>query len=202
MRYTIGIIGSGNIGRGLALHLAKTPHNLLITNSRGADSLTDLVTSIGGSLRAADLVATIQQADVLFLATPWSKLEEVAQVMGAHSGKILVDATNNIVSTSPFELADTGGKTTGSYTAALFPQQRLVKAFNTLPAATLALPAQNSAGSRVIVLSGDDPEAKSIVADVAQAMGFAPIDLGTLQEGGKLQDMGGAFSGVNLIKSA
>ncbi|CCH52971.1 NADP oxidoreductase coenzyme F420-dependent [Fibrisoma limi BUZ 3] len=200
MSYTIGIIGSGNIGRGLATHLAKTQYKLLLTNRRGAESLTDLVVSIGGSLRAADLAETIHQADVLFLALPWSQLEGLAQAMAPYRGKILVDATNNVVSMSPFQLADIGGKTTGEYVADLFPHQRLVKAFNTLGAATLALPPQNDTGNRVIVLSGDDTEAKKVVADLAQSMGFAPIDLGTLAEGGKLQDMGNAFSGIELIK--
>ncbi|CAN5483226.1 NADPH-dependent F420 reductase [soil metagenome] len=200
MSYTIGIIGSGHIGRGLATHLAKTNYRVLITNSRGAASLTDLVSSIGGSLTAADFSQTIAQADVLFIAVPWTQLPDLANELKGYSGKIIVDATNNIVSVSPFRLADTAGKSTGEYVAGLFPAQRVVKAFNTLAAATLAQPSQTSLGTTVIVISGDDADAKREIADIATAMGFEPIDLGTFEQGGHLQDVGGALSGVELIK--
>jgi predicted dinucleotide-binding enzyme len=200
MSYTIGIIGSGHIGRALATHLAKTTYPVLITNSRGPASLTDLVASIGGSVTAADFSQTIAQADVLFIAVPWTQLPEVASELQGYSGKVIVDATNNIVSVSPFQLADTAGKTTGEFVAALFPAQRVVKAFNTLGAATLAQPSQTNLGATVIIMSGDDADAKKAVADITKAMGFEPIDIGTLKEGGHLQDMGGALSGIELVK--
>ncbi|SFE59919.1 NADPH-dependent F420 reductase [Spirosoma endophyticum] len=200
MSYTIGIIGSGHIGRGLATHLAKTTYPVLITNSRGPASLTDLVASIGGSLQAADFSQTIAQADVLFIAVPWAQVPDLANQLQGYNGKILVDATNNIVSVSPFQLADTGGKPTGEYVAALFPGQRVVKAFNTLAAATLVQPSQTSLGNSVIIISGDDAEAKKEVADITRAMGFEPIDIGTFRQGGHLQDVGGALSGIELIK--
>ena len=200
MSYTIGIIGSGHIGRALATHLAKTNYRVLITNSRGAASLADLVASIGGSLTAADLSQTIAQADVLFIAVPWTQLPDLASELKGYNGKIIIDATNNIVSVSPFRLADTAGKSTGEYVAGLFSAQRVVKAFNTLAAATLAQPSQTSLGTTVIVISGDDADAKKEVAGITTAMGFEPIDIGTFELGGHLQDVGGALSGFELIK--
>lgn len=200
MSYTIGIVGSGHIGRGLATHLAKTNYPVLITNSRGSASLIDLVASIGGSLTAADFSQTIDQADVLFIAVPWTQLPDLANELKSYSGKIIVDATNNIVSVSPFRLADTAGKSTGEYVAELFPTQRVVKAFNTLAAATLAQPSQTSLGTTAIIISGDDADAKKEVADITKAMGFEPIDIGTFKQGGPLQDVGGALSGFELIK--
>ena len=200
MSYTIGIIGSGHIGRGLATHLAKTTHRVLLTNSRGPASLTDLVASIGGSLTAADFKETIAQADVLFIAIPWTQLPDLATELQGHSGKIIVDATNNIITFSPLELADTAGKSTGEYVSDLFPAHRVVKAFNTLPAATLAQPSQTNLGSTVIFINGDDDDAKKDVADITKAMGFEPIDIGTFKQGGPLQDVGGAFAGIELIK--
>ncbi|GAB3798136.1 NADPH-dependent F420 reductase [Spirosoma humi] len=200
MSYTIGIIGSGHIGHGLAAHLARTNYPVLITNSRGAASLADLVASIGGSLTAADFSQTIAQADVLFIAVPWTQLPDLANELQGYNGKILVDATNNIVSVSPFRLADTAGKSTGEYVAELFPRQRVVKAFNTLAAATLAQPSPTSLGQTVIVISGDDADAKKEVADITKAMGFEPVDLGTFRQGGHLQDVGGALSGIEFIQ--
>ncbi|SOD96947.1 NADPH-dependent F420 reductase [Spirosoma fluviale] len=200
MSYTIGIIGSGHIGRGLATHLAKTNYPVLITNSRGPASLTNLLSSISGSLTAADLSQTIARADVLFIAVPWAQIPDVARELQNSSGKIIVDASNNIVSVSPFRLADTAGKSTGEYVADLFPTHRVVKAFNTLAAATLAEPSQTNVGSTVIFMSGDHVDAKKEVADITKAMGFEPIDLGTFKQGGHLQDVGGALSGFELIK--
>ena len=200
MSYTIGIIGSGNIGRGLATHLSKTNHQVMLVNSRGAESLEDLVASIGGSLKAGELKETIQQSDIIFIAVPWTSLTNLAKEFTGYEGKIVVDATNNIVSVSPFRLADLGGKSTGEFVSDLLPAQKVVKAFNTLSAATLAQPTKSSDGTTVIVISGDDIAAKKQVATIAEAMGFAPIDIGTFKEAGKLQDVGGPLSGIELIK--
>ena len=196
---TIGIIGSGNIGRGLATHLAATSYPVLIANRHGRASLSELVSSIGGSLTAADLGAAIAQSDILFIAVPWTEVPNLARELEGHQGKIIVDATNNIVSVNPFRLADTGGKPTGAYVAGLLPGQRVVKAFNTLAAATLARPTQNNVGRTVIFLSGDDAEAKQAVATVTEAMSFTPVDIGTFQQGGHLQDIGGVLSSTEFI---
>jgi predicted dinucleotide-binding enzyme len=200
MSYKIGIIGSGNIGQGLAVHLSKTNYQVLLANSRGPESLQELVASIGGSLKAGELRETIRQSDVIFIAVPWTGLTNLAKEFNGYEGKIIVDATNNIVSVSPFSLADLGGKSTGEFVADLLPAQKIVKAFNTLSAATLAQPTKSTDGTTVIVISGDDPEAKKQVATIAEGMGFAPVDLGTFNEAGKIQDVGGALSGIELIK--
>ncbi|QKZ15320.1 NADPH-dependent F420 reductase [Spirosoma sp. KUDC1026] len=200
MDHIIGIIGAGHIGRGLAIHLVKTTFPVLIANSREPESLNELVASIGGSLKATGLQEIIAQADILFIAIPWSQLPELAGELKKYSGKIIVDATNNIVSFNPFVLADTAGKTTGEYVAALFPAQRVVKAFNTLAAAILTQPGSGDAGRTVIFISGDDSDAKREVASLIEVMSFEPIDIGTLKEGGKLQDAGGALSGIELIR--
>lgn len=200
MTKTIGIIGAGHIGRALATHLSQTNHPVWITNSRGAASLEAWVAATGGSLRAAELQETIENADVLFVAVPWNRLEELAKDFAAFQGKVLVDATNNIVSVNPFQLADTGGATTGSYVASLFPTHHVVKAFNTLAAATLALPPKNSTGTRVIFMSGNDDEAIQTVSRITKDMGFEPIVLGNLTEGSKLQDVGGPLSGIELMQ--
>ena len=200
MSYTIGIIGSGNIGHALATHLSNTNYQVLLTNSRGPESLKEMVASIGGTVTPAGFKETVERSDLILMAVPWNRLEEVAKEMAAFSGKIIVDATNNIVSVTPFQLANTGGKTTGEYVANLFPTHRVVKAFNTLGAAILALPPQSSAGKRVIVVTGDDKQAKEQVIELIKTIGFEPIDLGTLKEGGKLQDVGGSLSGTELIK--
>jgi predicted dinucleotide-binding enzyme len=201
MRYTIGIIGSGNIGRGLAIHLAKTSHKVIIANSRGAESLQQMVASIGGSLTAADLTEAIQQSDVLFIAVPWNAVAELATKLADYSGKIIVDTTNPVVSMNPFSFANLGDQTSGEYNADLFPKQHLVKAFNTLAAATLEHPTSKSEKPLVVFFSGDDNEAKKTVSTIVKDMGFAPVNIGSLKDGGKLQDMnGGTLAGIELAK--
>ncbi|WP_343637466.1 NAD(P)-binding domain-containing protein [Fluviicola sp.] len=201
MNYTIGIIGAGHIGQALATHLSKTNYRVLISNRKGAESLQEVVASIGGSLKAADLKQTVEEADMLFLAIPWGGHEAFAKYLEGHTGKIIVDATNNIVSMFPLRVTDLKGKTTGEYVSQLYPGQHVVKAFNTLPYFILAKNPVNSGseGNRVIVMSGDYAAAKATVVELAGMMGFATIDIGTLKEG-KLQDPGGALSNVELIK--
>lgn len=200
MQHKIGIIGAGHIGQALATHLAKTSHQILLTNSRGVESLRETVAAIGGNLRAADLDETIKEADLLFIAVPWSKMPELSNKLKALNGKVLVDASNNIVSVNPFRLADMGGRTTGEFNAGLFSTHRVVKAFNTLAAATLAKPSGTGESQTVIFLSGDDGGAKAEVKAIIQNMGFAAIDLGSHKEGGKLQDVGGPLSGIEFLQ--
>lgn len=200
MSYRIGIIGAGHIGQALAKHLSKTGYSVMIANTRGAESLTNLVETIGGTLRAADLEETIKNSEVLFVAIPWGALKELAEQLTNYKGKIIVDATVNILSIVPLRLIDLKGKTSGEYTADLLKGHEVIKAFNTLPSAILAREPRTANGNTVIVLSGDNAEAKAKVVDIVKTMGFAPIDVGSLKEGGKLQDGGRAFSNVHLLK--
>jgi len=126
----------------------------------------------------------------------------LSQKLKAHPGKILVDASNNIVSLRPFTLADIGGISTGEFNARRFDGHRLVKAFNTLPAATLAKPSSTGKMKTVIFLNGDDKEAKETVIQLINEMNFVAVDLGSFSGGGKLQDVGGALSGSEFFKAA
>jgi len=199
MTKTIGIIGSGNIGRGLAKHLSTTSFNVLIANSRGPESLESIINDIGGSLSAVSVSEAVAQSDVLFIAVPWTSLKDVSKEIALASNKIIIDATNNIVSVSPFRVDDLKGKSTGEVTASYLPGHRIVKGFNTLGAGILSQSPKTTEGTKVIMISGDDIQAKDEVQTIIAAMGFSAIDLGSLRDGGKMQDVGGAFSGLTLI---
>jgi len=200
MTLRIAIIGAGQIGKALAIHLSKTAHRVSLSNSRGADTLADTVASIGGNLFAADLEEALAEADVVFNAIPWTNLQELAQKLRNYPGKIFVDASNNIVSLRPFTLADTGVVSTGEFNARLFEEQRLVKAFNTLPAAVLAKPSSTEKIKSIIFLNGNDVEAKETVKQLISEMSFVAVDLGSFSDSGKLQDVGGALSGSEFFK--
>ncbi|GAB3776215.1 NAD(P)-binding domain-containing protein [Spirosoma horti] len=195
---SIGIIGAGNIAQGFARHVAKAGYPVLISNSRGPESLADLVTTLGNGIKAGT-VTDAAQADVVLLALPWQHLEEGLAGLPDWNGRIVIDATNFIVFPE-FKPADLGDKTSSEVVTELVPGARVVKAFNTLDAAILAADPHEAGGQRVLFFSGDDTDAKKIVGQLIKAIGFAGIDLGGLIAGGKLQQFGGPLPTHNLIK--
>jgi steroid delta-isomerase-like uncharacterized protein len=200
MKRIIGFIGAGQIGQALARHFVNAGHSVLLSNSRGKHSLEDLAEQLGTNAKAVDVAEAIT-ADIIVLTVPWSKLETAVKGISDWNNKIVIDTTNNILSVSPsLQLANLNGKTTGEVVAGLLPDARVVKAFNTLYYKVLSTPPQETTGNRVIVLSGDNQEAKSTVAEIISSIGFAPLDLGSLKDGGKLQDVGGALSSIDLVK--
>ncbi|GAB3807776.1 NAD(P)-binding domain-containing protein [Spirosoma humi] len=195
---SIGIIGAGNIAQGFARHVANAGYSVMISNSRGPESLTDLATTLGAGVRAGT-VTEAAQADIVLLALPWQHLEEGLAGLPAWNGRIVIDATNFIVFPE-FKPADLGDRTSSEVVSELVPGARVVKAFNTLDAAILAADPHEAGGQRVLFFSGDDNDAKKAVGDLIKAIGFAGIDLGGLISGGKLQQFGGPLPSHNLIK--
>ncbi|AUD04732.1 NADPH-dependent F420 reductase [Spirosoma pollinicola] len=195
---TIGIIGAGNIAQGFARHVAKAGYPVIISNSRGPTSLTDLVSSLGEGVQAGT-VEQAAQASIVLLALPWTHLSEGLANLPAWDSRIVIDATNFIVFPE-FTPADLGDKTSSEVVSELVPGARIVKAFNTLDAAILASDPQMAGGKRVLFFSGDDKAAKEMVGQLIKAIGFAGIDLGSLVTGGKLQQFGGPLPSHNLVE--
>ena len=185
----IGVIGAGNIGGAVAQLLAGAGHRVAVSNQRGPDSLADLVAEVGPNAHAATVEDAARFGDVVFLAVPWRRPEALppAELL---DGKIVVDAMNPYDET--FGIIDTSPTSASEMTAERLPGARLVKSFNTMLAATLATGGGKPAGERLVLfLSGDDAEAKAVVSGLIEDMGFAPIDLGSLADGGRRQQPGG-----------
>jgi predicted dinucleotide-binding enzyme len=194
----VGIIGAGGIGQAFAKQVAKTDYEVLISNSRGPESLTAVAEQLGGNTKAVT-IEEAAQADIVFLSVTWNKLEEVIRALPSFAGRIVIDPTNPIL--PGFKTAELYGKTSSELVADLLPGAKLVKAFNTLPTALLGADPQEAGGNRVVFYAGDDAEAKKVVGELITKAGFAGIDLGGLVEGGKLQTYpGGIFPTINLIK--
>lgn len=192
---TYSIIGSGNVGTALARQFARSGITVGIANTHGPDSMTSLAQDLGEKVIPLSLQEALS-ADVIILAIPFRAHTTVAAALSSWAGKVVVDAMNTY-GVSPEELK---GQDSTNLVAAAFPDARLVKTLNQLPAKLLAQePAQNG-GRRVMFVSSNDDGAEVSVGQLVADLGFAPILLGKVSEGGKLIGMGGALILQNLIK--
>ncbi|MGE0724249.1 MAG: NADPH-dependent F420 reductase [Alphaproteobacteria bacterium] len=192
------IIGAGAIGQALATQFARAGIEVLIANSRGPDSLADLAGTLGPTIRPAPVGEALAAA-IVILAVPFDAIEATVAPVRDWHGRLAVDASNAI-DFPAFTPRDLGGRPSSAVVRDRLPGARLVKAFNTMPAALLAKDPAEGGGRRVVFLSGDEPEANAEAAVLIRRLGFAPIDLGRLAEGGRLQQFGGPFPVHNLIE--
>lgn len=195
---TYSIIGSGAIGTALARQFARKHIPVRIANSRGPASLAPLATELGSAIEPATLEEALA-ADIVILAVPFSAVGDTVAAAGDWQGRIVIDATNAI-DFSDFSPADLGGELSSDLIAKQLPGAHLVKAFNTLPAAVLADEPEVDGGRRTIFVSSNDAEATGGAVALIEALGFAPLALGRIDEGGRLQQFGGALAVHNLIK--
>src|SRR5438067_382125 len=196
---TIGIIGSGAIGTAFARTLARAGIAATISNSRGPDSLRDLVSELGPLIKAGTREEAAR-ADIVFIAVNWSKLPTALAGLPDWSNRIVIDA-NNPIEAPLFKPVDLNGRVSSEVVADLVPGARVVKAFNHLRAEVLGGAPRDSGGRRVLFYSGDDAAAKAEIAALIDRIGFTGIDLGSLAVGGKLaQFPGGPLPNQNLVK--
>ena len=189
---SVGIIGAGRIGQAMAGTALRAGRTVVISNSRGPETLTSVVETLGDGVSAG----TVEQAStaaVVVLAVPWGAVRDAVEGLD-WSAQVVIDATND------FDPSDLGGRTSSEVVADLVSPARVVKAANTLRAAVLASDPHEAGGRRVIFVSGDDVEAKSNVIALFEDAGFVAIDLGGLVTGGVLQQVRGPLAGVNLIQ--
>ncbi|WP_207434048.1 NADPH-dependent F420 reductase [Sabulibacter ruber] len=194
----IGILGAGKIGLAFARHTARAGYDTILSNSRGPESLQAAVAEIGHCIKAGT-TEEAATADIVFLSVPWQHLEEAIAPVSSWEGKLVIDATNPVL--PGMVAAPLDGKPSSQVVSELLPGARVVKAFNTLLFSLLASDPHEAGGNRVVFYSGDDPAAKKSVLEIISRLGFAGVDLGTLQDSAKLQQFpGGSLPGLNLIQ--
>jgi predicted dinucleotide-binding enzyme len=198
---TIGIIGAGNISQAIAKRLASAGIPASIANNRGPSSLSSIVQGLGTGITAAE-ITDAAKADMVFLAVPWQAYADAVAGLGPWSGRIVIDAMNAAsVGPDGFRPAELGGRPSSQVVADRLPGARVVKAFNTLPAAALASDPHADGGKRVLFLSGDDAPARQEVAKLIERLGFVAIDLGDSEMGRRLQQFpGGPLAGINIVQ--
>jgi predicted dinucleotide-binding enzyme len=178
---TCAIIGSGNVGTALARLFARAGIVCSIANTRGPDSIRPLVEELGGTLVAKSLEGALE-ADIIMLAIPFVKVEAFARIRDDWSGKIVIDATN--AHAAPPELL--AGRLSSDIVAGAFRSASVVKAFDYLPARVLARNPAQDGGHRVMFFAGNDDDANATVTALVEQLGFAPVLLGRIDEGGRL----------------
>ncbi|TJV23167.1 MAG: NADP oxidoreductase coenzyme [Mesorhizobium sp.] len=174
------IIGFGKIGQALAKAFARNGIEVSVATTRDPESFASAAAAIGPTIIPKTLADAVK-ADIIFLAVRFESHPDVAKALSSWEGKTIIDATN--VFPVPEEL---DGLPSSAFVAKAFTGAKLVKGFNHLIAATLAADPIVEGGHRVVFLSGDDEDAIAPVAALAKQLGFAPVKLGKLNEGGAL----------------
>jgi 8-hydroxy-5-deazaflavin:NADPH oxidoreductase len=175
------IIGFGKIGQALARAFARKNIDVTVASRRAPEELAPQARAIGPTVVAKSLQEALN-ADTIFLAVPFGEHREIAKVLPSWEGKTVIDAMNSF----PVPQEDLDGLPSSAFVAKSLPGAKVVKGFNHLGAAILATDPVVEGGHRVVFLSSDDEEAVAPVADLAKQLGFAPVKLGKLNEGGWL----------------
>jgi len=191
----IGIVGAGNIGASAARLFVKAGHEVAIANSRGPETLTELVEELGGSAKAVSVEEATAFGDVVFVSIPFGRYKDLPAA--AFAGKIVIDSNNYYPERDGrFAEHDDGRTTSSEMLAQHLNGARVVKGFNTIWFEHLRTQGDTSLPvpeRRAIFIAGDDEEAKNVVADLIESIGFAAVDTGGLAYGGASQQPGTAI---------
>lgn len=198
----IGTIGVGQVALTIARALLSQGHEVGLSSRRGADQVADRIAALGPRAKAVS-IPEAATADIVFLAVPWDQVAHALKDLPPWSGRILVDTTNPFVASSgKYVVADLGGRSSSRIVADHAPGARVVKAFNSILMKNFEKGPTQDGGRRVLFLSGDDAAAKHEVAGLIEALGYAVIDLGGLEEGGRMQQGDGPLAGKDLLMFA
>jgi predicted dinucleotide-binding enzyme len=185
---TIGLIGSGNIGQAIAKQAIAHGYDVVLSNSRGPETLADLVSELGPKATAATPAEAGAAGDIVVVTVPLKAYQRVpAEPLG---GKVVIDTNNYYFERDGhIDALDNGEATVSGLLAAHLPDSRVVKAFNNIQAAHIneqATPA-GTPDRRALPIAGDDAEAKKVVTDLIEEFGFDVVDAGPLDEGRRFE---------------
>jgi predicted dinucleotide-binding enzyme len=175
------IVGFGKIGQALAHAFARKSIHVTVASRRSPEELAPQARAIGPTVVAKSLQDALE-ADTIILAVPFGEQREIAKTRPSWKGKTIIDAMNSF----PAPPEELDGLPSSAFVAKSFAGAKLVKGFNHLGAAKLATDPIVEGGHRVVFLSSDDEDAFAPAVDLAKQLGFAPVKLGKLNEGGAL----------------
>jgi predicted dinucleotide-binding enzyme len=185
---TLGLIGAGNIGTALAQAAIRQDWDVVLSNSRGPETLQDLVSELGPKARAATASEAGAAGDVVVVTIPTKNIGDVP--VEPLAGKTVID-TNNYYPQRDGQIAelDEESTTVSELLQRHLPTSKVVKAFNHIGAKDIAADAREAgtANRRALAVAGDDADAKATVAAFIDAAGFDVVDAGPLAEGWRYQ---------------
>ena len=188
MTKTIGLIGAGHIGGQLARLAVQHGYDVVVSNSRGPETLEDLVRELGPRARAGTVAQAAEAGDIVVVTIP---LKSIADVPAAPlAGKIVID-TNNYYPQRDGHISelDREQTTTAELLQRHLPSSKVVKAFNHIYAAELTTHGQpaGTPNRRALAIAGNDAEARTVVAQLIDQFGFDVVDMGGLAESWRIQ---------------
>ncbi len=185
---TIGLIGAGRIGSQLARLAVRNGYDVVLSNSRGPETLSNLVAELGPRARAATPAEAAKAGDIVVVTIPLKNYRQVP--VEPLVGKVVIDTDNYYPQRDGHipEL-DNESSTTSELLQAHLPESKVVKAFNHIYAAALTTDNQpaGTPNRRALAIAGDDPAAKAAVARLTDRFGFDVVDAGPLKEGWRIQ---------------
>jgi 8-hydroxy-5-deazaflavin:NADPH oxidoreductase len=189
----VAIIGAGKVGRALATTLVRAGHSVVIASRDPEDAGS--VAAATGARAAGSNTDAVATAEIVVLATPFSSADAIAaEIRDAVAGKVVVDASNRMSMGANGPDIDTA-TSNAEELAALLPDARVVKAFNTLFASNQGDPIVEGVQLDGFV-AGDDTAARAAVLDLIASIGFQPVDVGPLSRARQLEGL--AFLNITL----
>ena len=178
---TIAVIGTGNVGMALGTELAQQGHNIVYGSRQplGLKAL-DLAKKTEGDASTATPSDAASSASIVVLAVPGMVVEDVVKRLGNLAGKIIIDATNPLVTEEPMVFSYGVATSNGEIVQAAAPDAYVVKAFNTVTWQSMIKP-EDSDGPLYVPIAGNDKAAKEKVAAFIEKMGLLPFDLGSIE---------------------
>jgi predicted dinucleotide-binding enzyme len=185
---TIGIIGAGKIGSQVARLAVKSGHNVVVSNSRGPETLSALVAELGPKARAGTTAGAAEAGEIVVVSIPLKSYRTVP--VEPLAGKVVID-TNNYYPQRDGQIGplDDESTTVSELLQSHLPESHVVKAFNNIQFSDLAsqgVPA-GTPGRRALPIAGDSADAKATVAALVEKIGFDVVDAGDLAEGWRFQ---------------
>lgn len=185
---TVGIIGAGNIGSALAKGFAQNGYDVVIANSRGPETLSDLVAEVGSRARAATAQEAADAGEIIVVTVPLKAIDDLP--VAPLAGKTVLD-TNNYYFERDGRIAELDEKktTTSEMLQQRLPDSVVVKAFNHIPAADIltdGAPA-GSENRRALATSADTDEAVALVTRIYDEFGFDTVNVGPLSESWRVE---------------
>lgn len=194
----LAVIGTGTVGSVLGRRWAAQGHQVIFgTRDPGSDKVQDLLAEAGSNAGAAPVAEAVASSEVVVLATPWPAVRDIVEGITEWGDKIIVDCTNPI---GPGFALAVGHTTSGAEQVAEWARsRRVVKAFNTTGAENMADPVYQSQPITMFIC-GDDSEAKAVVTQLGEVLGFEVTDTGNLAMARHLEPLAMVWINLAIVR--